>query len=139
MRVGRCLLLISTIVLISGGPAYSSVHYADSEIFVLDNVTSVSDNTMPSLVSIVSAHPNPFNPRTTIGFEVGATSDLRLAIYDLQGRVISSLLEGRFAAGYHEAEWQGVDRSGHGVPSGVYFCRLVSGNTAQTCKLVLVR
>jgi len=87
--------------------------------------------------------PNPFHPSTGIRFAVpGATGSeavAKLAIYDVQGRRIRSLVNGPLPAGFHQVEWDGRNDLGHRVQSGVYYCRLSSGNLHQTKQLVILK
>ena len=88
-------------------------------------------------------YPNPFNPATTLAFDLPAPSDVRLAVYDLQGRLVKTVAAGRYEAGRHSAVWDGSDDAGNPVSSGVYFYRLTVQNGAvpfvQTRKMLLVR
>jgi hypothetical protein len=70
------------------------------------------------------AYPNPFNPRTTIAWELPAAGDLRVAVYDAAGRHIRTLHAGRAAAGPGRAVWDGTDDGGRRVASGAYVYRL---------------
>ncbi len=83
------------------------------------------DETIPHLACrLAPPYPNPFNPRTTIAFEVDRPRDLTLSIHDLRGRKIVELIAGSFQAGRHEVQWGGLTDSGAMAPSGVYLIRL---------------
>ncbi|MFH1754554.1 MAG: FlgD immunoglobulin-like domain containing protein, partial [Candidatus Latescibacterota bacterium] len=93
-------------------------------------------------------YPNPFNPSTTISFELpgmmrpgGITSaaPVHLAVYDVRGRLVKTLVSGDLTAGPHRVRWDGTNNSGSGVSSGIYFYRIVSGNWSNTKKMVLIR
>ena len=94
---------------------------------------------IPSRTSFAGAAPNPFNPRTTLRFELATGSPTTLAVYDLQGRLVQTLINENLEAGYHEVLWNGDDRSGRSVASGLYLARLQSGGLNKTVKLVLTR
>jgi hypothetical protein len=83
--------------------------------------------------------PNPFNPATTITFTLAQSADARLAIYSLDGRCIARLVDGVLAAGTHVSLWTGRDDAGHEVPSGVYLCRLESGDQIATRRINLLK
>jgi hypothetical protein len=91
------------------------------------------------LLHLYPAAPNPFNPRTTIRFDLPGVGQVRLAIYDLAGRLVKVLVEGERAAGSYEAVWDGRDTSGHSAPSGSYLARLVAGGKVEGVRLSLVR
>jgi flagellar hook assembly protein FlgD len=91
------------------------------------------------LLHLYPAAPNPFNPRTTIRFDLPAAGTVRLAIYDVAGRLVKVLVEGEIPAGSHEAVWDGRDTSGRSAPSGSYLARLVAGGRVEGVRLSLVR
>ncbi|HER42882.1 MAG TPA: T9SS type A sorting domain-containing protein, partial [Candidatus Eisenbacteria bacterium] len=88
-------------------------------------------------------HPNPFNPSTTIPFTVpgpdGGRSAVSLAIYDVRGSRVRTLVEGSFPNGKHAVQWDGRNERGERVSSGVYFARLRVGGADATRKMVLLR
>jgi hypothetical protein len=79
-------------------------------------------------------YPNPFNPATTITYELPIASQVTLSVYDVLGREVSVLVNGRKNAGVHEVKFDGVN-----LPSGVYFYRLQAGDFCQSKKLVLLK
>jgi hypothetical protein len=86
------------------------------------------------------AAPNPFNPATTISFELPAAAPVRLAIYDVAGRRVRLLVDGRqHAAGKHSVIWNGRDDTGHPMSSGTYFYRLEAGGWGETKRMTLVK
>jgi hypothetical protein len=87
-------------------------------------------------------HPNPFNPSTTIRFEIpngDGSVRVALAIYDVEGRKVRELVSGNRPGGTHYAEWDGKDETGRPVSSGVYFCVLRAGAETLTRKMALLR
>jgi hypothetical protein len=86
-------------------------------------------------------HPNPFNPTTRIEYVIpkGAVEGVTLTIHDITGARVRTLFDGSKAPGAYEAEWDGKDAHGNPVSSGVYFCRLRTGQTALTKKMVLLK
>lgn len=90
-------------------------------------------------VRLAAAAPNPFNPRTVVAFELPRAMPVRLAVYDLRGRLVAVLAEGTWPAGRHEAAWDGRDAGGHPVAAGAYVCRLEADGLALTTALALVK
>ena len=88
---------------------------------------------------LAPAYPNPFNPSTTIVFDVGRTRELGLSIHDLRGRRVADLARGVFTAGRHTVPWQGRDGAGRAVPSGVYLVRLHGPGFEATQTVTLVK
>ena len=84
--------------------------------------------------------PNPFNPGTTIRFELPDPGTVRLRIYDVHGRLVRELMHESRPAGYHAVYWDGEDASARRVASGVYWYRMeLPGVTPQTRKMVMAR
>lgn len=84
-------------------------------------------------------HPNPFNPRTVIAFELAVASDAQLAVFDLQGHLLSTLVDGELPAGHHERIWNGNDMRGRAMPAGVYLYRLNADGQTIGRTMALVR
>jgi hypothetical protein len=112
---------------------------------VLGTVVATAAPQLPGLPDGVGRlwrnHPNPFNPRTEIRFDLATdATDADLRIYDLQGRLVRSLHRGPATAGSHVVTWNGVDSQLRPVASGTYFYRLVvDGSLVRTRKMVLVK
>lgn len=85
-------------------------------------------------------HPNPFNPTTTIGYELPEDGPVLLVICDVAGRRIRTLVQSsRESAGIHSVAWDGRDDAGRSVTSGMYFYRLHADLFEQTRKMILVK
>ncbi len=69
-------------------------------------------------------YPNPFNPTTTISYVLTTPAEVTLTVYDITGRITSTLIQSYKAAGLHNIHWNGIDQSGNPVSTGMYFCRL---------------
>lgn len=82
----------------------------------------------------LAAHPNPFNPATTIRLHLPAAGEVRLSVHDVEGRRVALLQAGRLEAGEHAFTWRAAE-----LPSGVYFARLSAAGTAVSRRLVLLR
>ncbi len=83
--------------------------------------------------------PNPFTSETTISFSLKYPSEVELSVYTLEGRLIINLIDGYKQAGKHSVTWDGRDRFGNDVASGVYYYRLSTRNTSQVGKMILLR
>lgn len=83
--------------------------------------------------------PNPFNPTTQIFFNMREAGRATLQIYDGQGRLVTTLLDGNVPEGENRAIWNGRDASGQAMATGVYFYRLVTGDVVQTRKMMLLK
>lgn len=87
----------------------------------------------------LGAYPNPFNPATDISFSLPQSDQVELAVYDIAGRLVKSLVRGPMEAGNHSIHWDGRDDHGQGLASGVYFSRLQVGEVVRTDRLVLMK
>jgi hypothetical protein len=94
---------------------------------------------LPTASRIVGAAPNPFNPRTTIAYELAAAGPCELAIFDLQGRHVRTLVDAERSAGPGETVWDGLDDAGRGVAGGVYLARLRADGIQDLIKVTLVK
>ncbi len=109
-------------------------------LYVANAPTGVRDAmSVPGAPRLAVATPNPFNPSTTIVFGVPRDMRVRLRVFDLHGRPVTTLAEGVFPAGDHVLTWDGRDRQGRNAASAVYVCRLEAGDTILSEKMVLVR
>ena len=84
-------------------------------------------------------YPNPFNPSTTLSFELTRAAHVRLEIYDIRGARVRMLVNERRDAGAGTAIWNGTDESGRPVASGMYFARLVADELSDSRRLLLVK
>lgn len=89
--------------------------------------------------SLNQNYPNPFNPRTTIPFHLRREVNVRISIWNILGKKICELFEGRLESGFHAIIWEGTDDRKSNVASGTYFYRLDAGDFVATKKLVLLR
>ena len=83
--------------------------------------------------------PNPFNPNTTINYELAELGRIEVSVYDVMGRKVRVLVAGHRAAGSHAPVWDGRDQSGRQVPSGTYYVRLVTKSKIDRRKIMLIK
>jgi uncharacterized protein (DUF362 family) len=99
-------------------------------------VNSVNDKHVSTISSceLKNNYPNPFNPTTMITYQLSKTSYVRLTVYDITGRVVTTLVDGEKAAGSYSIPWNASN-----ISSGVYFYKLTAGNFSQVKKMVLIK
>ena len=100
---------------------------------------TLSADALPSRPVLMGNYPNPFNPATFIRFGLPHRGAIELAVYDLAGQRIRTLLRGEFEAGYHEAVWDGRDASGFNAASGVYLALLSGADFRESRPMLLLR
>jgi hypothetical protein len=115
-------------------------------------VTGELDRVGPFPVSVVGRHarsrllqnvPNPFNPSTTIAYDLApdtaGRTPVRLDVFDVRGRLVRTLVRSDLGPGHHRVHWTGDDAAGRPLPSGLYFYRLRAGGETFERALVLAR
>jgi hypothetical protein len=102
-------------------------------------LTSVPDSDRSSAGRMLRVYPNPFNPRATIEFAIPHPGHVRLAVYDVKGQRVRTLVDGEIGAGIHLAVWDGRDFVQARVGSGIYFARLEFGERIEHRKMVLLK
>jgi photosystem II stability/assembly factor-like uncharacterized protein len=95
---------------------------------------NISSQETPVENKLYQNYPNPFNPATRLKFDISEASDVKLAVYDMLGRKVSEILNGKLNPGTYEAEW-----NAEANPSGVYFYRLNAGTFTVTKKMLLIK
>jgi hypothetical protein len=118
------------------------------DTMLLDNITmrevggtavdkQVSD--IPADYTLSQNFPNPFNPSTRIDYSLLKDGHVDLAVYNAAGQKVASLVNGRQGSGSYTVTWNGTDDSGAETTSGVYFCRMVTGETTKSIKMILMK
>ncbi|MEN8007215.1 MAG: FlgD immunoglobulin-like domain containing protein [Candidatus Krumholzibacteriota bacterium] len=122
-----------------GDPYRPPVHYLHTQGGT-GEVSAVPDETPEALGFLnLRATPNPFNPRVTIQFELQTPVATRIEVFDVRGRRVATLGTKRRDAGVQSVDWDGTDREGKNLPSGVYLARVVAGQMSVSLKIVLAR
>jgi hypothetical protein len=94
---------------------------------------------LPTNYELMPNYPNPFNPETTIGFALPASSQVELTIYNVLGQQVVTLIHDEYPAGVHQVIWSGMDGEGRAVASGVYLYRLTAAGNVMTRKMMLLK
>ncbi|MBN2104268.1 T9SS type A sorting domain-containing protein [bacterium] len=114
--------------------AYKGSAESDYSNEISINMTGIQEEDMPTEYSISQNNPNPFNPTTTIMFTLPETALTKIAIYDLLGREIMTLVNKKLQAGFHE-----MNIDANNISSGVYIYRIQSGDFIQSKKMMLMK
>jgi len=119
-------------VLVAKGPgkkeAYNLLNPEKEDEIILENTNTSSTTRI---------YPNPFNPSTTIEYNLKESGIINISIYDITGRIIKILVNGEKAKGTHKIIWDGKDESGNIYSSGIYICRIIGKNLIENHKLFL--
>jgi len=101
-----------------------------SEVISIQNINTE----IPSSYSLGQSYPNPFNPMTNVKFSIVNTGDVKIVVYDVQGREVQTLVNERLSAGTYEAKFDGSM-----LTSGVYFYKLSAGDFTETKRMILIK
>ncbi len=123
------------------------VEAADNIFFDISNVNFTIDYsadvaeqaTSPSGLKLYVNSPNPFNPATTIRFEMPQAGPAAVRIYDASGRLVRALVEDQFGAGVHQVLWNGRDSGGRALDSGVYLYKLDAMGETLSGRMTLTK
>jgi hypothetical protein len=96
-------------------------------------------NTRPSRYRLYQNFPNPFNPSTSISFDLPSSGNVKLGIFNILGRRVITLIDEHLDTGSHLVQWNGRDSNGEAVAAGMYFARLAAGDYSASIKLILVK
>jgi len=100
---------------------------------MITSVSPTSEN-IPSRFNLLQNYPNPFNPKTVVSGQWSVTSVVRLAVYDILGREVAVIADGRYPAGKYSFTFDGSNLS-----SGMYFYRLTAGSCTAVRKMTLIK
>lgn len=103
------------------------------------DLTGAPDGPPPRAFGIAAVVPNPFNPRTTVWFDLAQAGSAALRVYDLRGRLVRTLAAGAREAGRHRADWDGRNERGEPAGAGIYLVRLTASGRACSVKVVLAK
>ena len=110
----------------------------------LDNICSLlavddEKGELPTQWKLDNCYPNPFNPSTTIAFEVPTFTYVTMTIYNIKGQIVTQLVDQKVTPGRYEFNWNGLDHTGNLAPSGVYLYSLNSIGFSETRKMILMK
>ena len=101
-------------------------------------LAALSGRALPERFALGPNYPNPFNPSTIIPYQLAASSQVRLEVFNLLGQRIATLVDEERPAGFHTATWHATDGAGRAVAAGVYIYRMTVGVERQTGRMVLL-
>jgi hypothetical protein len=93
----------------------------------------------PHAYVLYPAYPNPFNPVTTLRYDLPEDAMVNITIYDMMGRVVSNLVSSQQRAGYKSIQWNATNNAGQPVSAGLYLYTIQAGEFRQTKKMVLLK
>jgi len=103
------------------------------------STTDVANFEIPIEYKLLNNYPNPFNPATTIAFEIPQSENVTLKIYSMDGQLVKTLADGNYPAGKFQKVWNGKNEAGNNVSSGIYLYRLTAGNFNSSARMILMK
>ncbi len=112
---------------------YTTLHFAMTPVFTEDEVMAIT------VTALGGNYPNPFNPQTTISYDLKDTARVRLSVYNVKGQLVRSLVNTDQAAGRYRVVFDGRDDRGNPLSSGIYLYRYTAGRYSSTRKMILMQ
>jgi len=109
------------------------------DAYVSVSVTGIQEDIVPGKIKLFQNYPNPFNPNTTIRYELPEGSNVKIKIYNLLGKEIVELVNEFQSSGVKTISWDGKDKNGYSVDSGMYLYKFISNNYSQTKKMLVIK
>ena len=110
-----------------------AVHVSD--VVAIDNY----DVIFPDGLRVFNAYPNPFNPFTSLRYDLPNDGFVNITIYDMMGRQIKTLTNGIQSSGYKSVQWDATNNQGKPVSAGVYLYKIQAGDFVDTKKMILLK
>jgi len=129
------------VIILSNIDNYNALIQIENALFdFAEEITlSALDDLNIEHFGLIQNYPNPFNPVTAIQFSVPKDSYVNLKIFNILGKEVATLISGDVSAGYHKVIWNGRDKTGKPLSSGMYFSRMESGSFSVVKKMVLLK
>lgn len=108
-------------------------------ITLSDISTGEEERPLPKEFALSANRPNPFNATTEFTVEIPFDSDVKVEVFNMLGKKVTTLVDDRLNAGYHRMVWDGCDANGGEMPSGVYLYKVVAGEFNETRKMTLIK
>jgi len=118
-------------------PKRISLQYTEKELY--STLPTIKETASYNKITSLTNYPNPFNPETTISFQLKQDDELELSIYNIKGQKVKTLVKDNLTKGLHRVVWDGKDRNEIPVGSGVYFYKITASGTTQTNKFILLK
>ena len=100
---------------------------------------SITEKILPITYKLYNPYPNPFNPLTTLRYDLPEDALVNITICDMMGRVVKTLINDQQTAGYRSLQWNATNDAGSPVSAGIYLNMIQAGDFRQTKKMVLLK
>ena len=117
----------------------SDVDYDGNVEFHSIQLMGIYSSSTPEQFVLYPNYPNPFNPFTTIRYDLSKESFVDITIYDMLGNVVHNLVNANEFSGYKSIQWNAINNQGEPVSAGIYLCKIQAGDFRQTRKMILLK
>ena len=93
----------------------------------------------PETFALHQNYPNPFNPETNISYDLSKDGATSIAVYDMRGTLVKTLINGLQSSGYKSVQWNATNNQGEPVSAGVYLYKIQAGDFVDTKKMILLK
>ena len=128
----QCIALDATNQIVYAGTSSGGVYR-----YIIASGVEDEDPAVPTEITLHQNYPNPFNMKTDIVYELPTESSVQLVIYNIQGHLIRTLVDGHQQSGKKTVSWDGKDSNGNEVSSGMYICRMKTASFTDMKKMIL--
>jgi len=138
----QTLVSLNTSATLNGRILAQSATTANGNSVVEPNDTSVFEGEIPNASTenyLISNYPNPFNPTTTIAYNMIEDGNVSIEVFNIKGQLVKTLINEHMTVGDQTITWNGTDNNNHTVSSGVYFYKMKSGNYSSAKKMILMK
>ncbi|HEX7878587.1 MAG TPA: FlgD immunoglobulin-like domain containing protein, partial [Candidatus Eisenbacteria bacterium] len=129
-------------IVYSATDASSNVAYDTVDVRVQEPIGDPAAAAHPidaRVTALTTVQTSPFTPQTMVHFSLATSEHVRISIYDVTGSLVRKFVDDTMPAGRHQARWDGTSDRGTGVPSGIYFVRMMTGSYREVRKIVVQR
>ena len=116
-----------------------NVYWYDDFVLNIEMLSTADGEAVPKEYALGSAYPNPFNPVTTLQYDLPEDAMVNITIYDMMGREVKTLVNSSHIAGYRTVQWDATNNAGEPVAAGVYLYMIQAGEFRQTKKMILLK
>ena len=107
--------------------------------FLLEENLSIDNKLLPNAFALHQNYPNPFNPKTVIRYDLPKEATVKILIYDMLGRLVTTLADSKHSPGFKQVHWDATNRFGKKVSAGLYLYTIQAGEFRQTKKMILLK
>ena len=107
--------------------------------FLLEENLSIDNKLLPNAFALHQNYPNPFNPKTVIRYDLPKEATVKILIYDMLGRLVTTLADSKHSSGFKQVHWDATNRFGKKVSAGLYLYTIQAGEFRQTKKMILLK